>query len=136
MASIFLSPTSLAIFSSSVDLFTMNGISVTTMRGRLPLRISEVADASWVMAPRPSSNASRIPSVRMMRAPVGKSGAGMTAMTSSSVASGSSMSSSAASMHSPRLCGAMLVAMPTAMPVPPLTSRLGKRLGRTVGSVS
>ena len=39
------------------------------------------------------------------------------------------------SMTSPRLCGGMLVAMPTAMPVPPLTSRFGKAAGKTVGSV-
>ncbi len=37
-------------------------------------------------------------------------------------------------MTSPRLCGGMLVAMPTAMPPAPLTSRLGKRAGRTCGS--
>ncbi len=35
-----------------------------------------------------------------------------------------------------RLCGAMLVAMPTAMPVVPLTIRFGIADGRTVGSVS
>ena len=39
-------------------------------------------------------------------------------------------------MTSPRLCGGMLVAMPTAMPPAPLTSRFGKRAGRTVGSCS
>ena len=39
-----------------------------------------------------------------------------------------------ASITSPRLCGGMLVAMPTAMPLAPLTSRFGKRAGRTVGS--
>jgi hypothetical protein len=36
---------------------------------------------------------------------------------------------------SPRLCGGMLVAIPTAMPVAPLISRLGKRAGNTTGSV-
>ena len=35
-----------------------------------------------------------------------------------------------------RLCGGMLVAMPTAMPEDPFTNRLGKRLGRTSGSVN
>ena len=34
-----------------------------------------------------------------------------------------------------RLCGGMLVAMPTAMPVAPLTSRFGMRAGSTTGSV-
>lgn len=41
--------------------------------------------------------------------------------------------------HSPsttsrRLCGGMLVAMPTAMPEEPFTSRLGALAGSTVGS--
>ncbi len=35
---------------------------------------------------------------------------------------------------SPRLCGGMLVAMPTAMPVQPLTSRCGTVAGSTIGS--
>ena len=39
------------------------------------------------------------------------------------------------SATSRRLCGGMLVAMPTAMPVVPLTSRFGMRAGRTTGSV-
>ena len=39
-----------------------------------------------------------------------------------------------ASMTSPRLCGGMLVAIPTAMPPPPLTSRFGNRAGSTTGS--
>ncbi len=37
---------------------------------------------------------------------------------------------------STRLCGAMLVAMPTAMPVEPLTTRLGMADGSTDGSSS
>ncbi|CAI8250030.1 MAG: Uncharacterised protein [Flavobacteriia bacterium] len=39
-------------------------------------------------------------------------------------------------MHSERLCGGILVAMPTAIPAEPLTSRLGNLDGRTVGSLS
>ena len=39
-------------------------------------------------------------------------------------------------MVSVRLCGGMLVAIPTAMPDDPLISRLGSRDGRTVGSSS
>ena len=34
-----------------------------------------------------------------------------------------------------RLCGGMLVAMPTAIPVAPLISRFGIRDGSTTGSV-
>ena len=47
---------------------------------------------------------------------------------------GSSIMAMQASTTSPRLCGGMLVAMPTAMPADPLTSRLGTRDGSTVGS--
>ena len=37
-------------------------------------------------------------------------------------------------MTSLRLCGGMLVAMPTAMPEVPLISRLGSLAGKTTGS--
>ena len=49
---------------------------------------------------------------------------------------GRSSSARQASTTSLRLCGGMLVAIPTAMPVEPLMSRLGILLGRTVGSSS
>ena len=42
---------------------------------------------------------------------------------------------SSAAQISPRLCGGMLVAMPTAIPVAPLIRRLGMRAGSTTGSV-
>ena len=41
-----------------------------------------------------------------------------------------------ASTTSDRLCGGMLVAMPTAMPEEPFSSRFGTRDGSTVGSRS
>ena len=73
---------------------------------------------------------------KMMPA-VGKSGPGMILHELvDRRASGSSMSASAPSMISPRLCGGMLVAMPTAMPVVPLMRRFGNLVGRTVGSSS
>ena len=56
-------------------------------------------------------------------------------MTSSMVAPGVRIRCTVASITSPRLCGGMLVAMPTAMPFVPLTSRFGTRAGRTVGSL-
>ncbi len=46
------------------------------------------------------------------------------------VIAGSSISAMQPSITSPRLCGGMLVAMPTAMPPAPLTRRLGKRAGQ------
>ncbi len=66
--------------------------------------------------------------------PVGKSGPLTNCIRSSAVASGLSMRWMVASMTSPRLCGGMLVAMPTAMPWLPLTNRFGKRAGNTEGS--
>ncbi len=71
-----------------------------------------------------------------MMPPVGKSGPGTMRIRSSTVESGLWMSAIVASMISARLCGGMLVAMPTAMPPEPLTSRFGKRAGRTIGSCS
>ena len=52
------------------------------------------------------------------------------------LSAGSPISAMQASISSPRLCGGILVAMPTAMPPAPLTSRLGKRAGSTTGSCS
>ena len=57
-------------------------------------------------------------------------------MMSRVVASGLSMTSLTASIDSPKLCGGILVAIPTAIPVAPLTKRFGKRAGRTTGSLS
>ena len=61
-----------------------------------------------------------------MMPPVGKSGPGTMAIRSSIDSPGLSISAMQASITSPRLCGGMLVAMPTAMPPAPLTRRLGK----------
>ena len=57
--------------------------------------------------------------------PVGRSGPGTNSMSSSSVAFGWAMRWRAAATTSMRLCGAMLVAMPTAMPLAPFTRRFG-----------
>ena len=67
---------------------------------------------------------------------VGKSGAGMISISSSMLISGLvEQGEAAASTTSFRLCGGMLVAMPTAMPDEPLISRLGIRAGSTSGSM-
>ncbi len=71
-----------------------------------------------------------------MKPAVGKSGPGITFISLSSEVSGSSMSSINPSQISLRLCGGMLVAMPTAMPPLPLISRFGTLAGRTSGSFS
>ena len=67
--------------------------------------------------------------------PVGKSGPFTHRHNCSVDRSGLSSSLISAVQISLRLCGGMLVAMPTAMPVVPLTSRFGTRDGSTIGSV-
>ena len=47
-----------------------------------------------------------------------------------------SMKARQAEIASFKLCGAMLVAIPTAMPEEPLTSKLGILAGKTSGMVS
>ena len=86
--------------------------------------------------PRPVSYASLMPSRPTMRPPVGRSGPGTNRIKASSEASGLRSRWRAAAITSPRLCGAMLVAMPTAMPDAPFTSRLGRPAGSTSGWVS
>src|SRR6266550_4537830 len=71
-----------------------------------------------------------------MIAPVGKSGPLMNFRRSLRDASGWSTRWLIASTASARLCGGMLVAIPTAMPDVPFTIRLGSRAGSTVGSCS
>ncbi len=77
-----------------------------------------------------------MPSTPVMMPAVGKSGPGTCFIRSSMVASGLSMSATQALTTSFRLCGGMLVAMPTAMPDEPFTSRFGTRAGSTTGSCS
>ena len=66
--------------------------------------------------------------------PVGKSGPGKTFISSAIDTEGLSINKFNASNTSERLCGAILVAIPTAIPDEPFTKRPGKRPGRTVGS--
>ena len=71
-----------------------------------------------------------------MVAPVGKSGAGMYSIKSSMDRLSSASKALQASITSLRLCGGILVAMPTAMPEEPLTSKVGILAGSTKGSCS
>ena len=59
----------------------------------------------------------------------------MISNSSSGSRSGLSMRAMVPATISPRLWGAMFVAMPTAMPLAPLISRFGTRDGRTRGSL-
>ena len=126
-----------AICSISRDFCTWYGISVTTI-AQLPSRPSSRAQRARMRnPPRPVSYAVRIAmGSSTITPPVGKSGPGISASSSSRPASGFFTSSSAAAQTSPALCGGMLVAMPTAIPAAPLASRLGKLAGSTTGSLS
>ena len=75
-----------------------------------------------------------MPPCPTMMPPVGKSGPLMCFISPPTSIAVSSMYATTASIASFRLCGGMLVAIPTAMPDEPFTNRLGKRAGRTSGS--
>ena len=133
--SILPSRTRSAIFSIIDALFTMYGISPTTIRLRPDRASSSSVCARTVSRPRPVRYAERMPASPQIMAPVGKSGAGTFSITSSRLAFGSRASRTSASTISPRLWGGMFVAIPTAMPEEPLTTRFGSPVGSTTGSV-
>ena len=104
-----------------------------------PLASSSMSTtARMVTEPRPVRYACSMPWWPTISAPIGKSGplirSSSASSSSSRVASGWSSAHCTPSATSRRLCGGMLVAMPTAMPAEPLTSRFGKRAGRIAGS--
>ncbi len=77
-----------------------------------------------------------MPFVPIIIAPVGKSGPGRNSIISAIVISGFLANAIVASIVSAKLCGGMLVDIPTAIPDPPETNKLGKREGNTEGSFS
>ena len=115
---------------------TPYGSSVTTIPVRRGVSCSTTAVARVRKMPRPVSYASRTPSRPTIRPPVGRSGPGTNRISASSDADGLRSRCRAAAITSPRLCGAMLVAIPTAMPDAPFTSRFGRPAGSTLGWVS
>ena len=108
----------------------------------LPFGIASISvTARTRILPRPVLYASSIPLVPRIIPPVGKSGPLMIFKISSIVVSSlssiwSSMICTTALITSRRLCGGILVAIPTAIPEVPLTRRFGNLAGRTVGSFS
>ena len=100
------------------------------------LEVSRETLARTTILPRPVRKASSMPWVPKMMPAVGKSGPCTMARSSSKLNLGLSMTATMAPAISLRLCGGMLVAMPTAMPLDPLTSRNGRAEGSTRGSCS
>ena len=106
----------------------------------MPLRrgvtFSTRAVARIRKVPLPDSYASRTPSSPTILPPVGRSGPGTNRISVSTDALGCLSRCLSACTTSTRLCGGMLVAMPTAIPAVPLTTRLGIAAGSTAGSSS
>ena len=103
--------------------------------------VSISVTARTLTFPRPVLYASSLPLVPKIIPPVGKSGAfTIDKISSISVSLSSiilsSMILTMALITSRRLCGGILVAIPTAIPVVPFTKRFGYRLGSTAGSFS
>ena len=72
----------------------------------------------------------------MIVPPVGKSGPGICFINSFNLISLFSIRANVPFIISPKLCGGMLVAIPTAIPPAPLTNKLGYWAGNTTGSFS
>ena len=87
------------------------------------LEISTVART--LKDPLPVEYASRTPSSPTNSPPVGKSGPGINFINALTVAVGFSIRCLVAAITSPKLWGAMFVAIPTAIPEPPFTSKFG-----------
>ena len=102
----------------------------------LPFDSSILASALSLTFPRPVVYAFLTSSSPMMFPPVGKSGALMCFINSSIVIFGLSIDAINASIVSPKLCGAIFVAIPTAIPLDPFTIKLGNLDGSTTGSCS
>ena len=75
-------------------------------------------------------------SLPIITPPVGKSGPGICFINSLNLISLFSISANVPLITSPRLCGGILVAIPTAIPPAPLTNRFGNWEGNTSGSFS
>ena len=138
--STFLSRCSSEIFSISFALFTIYGSSVTTILF-LPLSIGSIfVTARTRILPRPVLYACSIPFVPRISAPVGKSGPfimpSISSITVSLSACTFSIIFNTPSITSFKLCGGILVAIPTAIPDVPFTRRFGNLEGSTTGSFS
>ena len=130
--------TSSATRSARLSGLTWYGSSVTTRLVRPLVSSSTSTTARIRIEPRPVRYASWIGVVPTISPAVGKSGPFTMLINWSSVVASSSSGLArhhcTAAAISRRLCGGILVAIPTAMPSEPLINRFGTRDGRIVGS--
>ena len=87
-----------------------------------------------ITEPRPVVYALTIPLRPNKNDPVGKSGPLILDISSAIVISELSANAITPSITSPKLCGGILVAIPTAIPLLPLTNKFGILAGNTFGS--
>ena len=99
---------------------------------------SNLVTARNTIPPFPVVYKSFAPAVPIIEAPVGKSGAGTISKSCSVLTISLDIRPLAnvthAVMSSRKLCGGMLVAIPTAIPAAPFNSNTGTRAGSTTGS--
>ena len=74
-----------------------------------------------------------MPLLPLIKPEVGKSGPGICCINSSMVMSSLSTMATQPLITSVKLCGGILVAIPTAIPEEPLTNKAGMRVGMTDG---
>ena len=133
---IFLDFTRAAMRSTTFSGPIVNGSSLMTIPILRDETFSTSTLARSLKDPLPVAYASRTPSRPTSSPPVGKSGPGIYFINCLTVAFGFSIKNLVAAITSPKLWGAIFVAIPTAIPEPPLTSRLGYAAGSTNGSDS
>ena len=97
--------------------------------------VSMCARALIFILPLPVVYASSSPSIPITRPDVGKSGPFMYSISSLTVISLLSIKEIRPSTISVKLCGGILVAIPTAIPSDPFTSKFGTTAGSTDGSL-
>ena len=134
MPSIFLSLANWFIAIIKLALFTWYGNDFIMIFWRFPDISSISASPLIIILPVPVKYASLIPSLPRINPPVGKSGPFTIFNNSSSLTWSSSINLMTAFNISVRLCGGILVAIPTAIPDDPFTNRAGNLVGSTVGS--
>ncbi len=103
----------------------------------LPLfSVSMLVFALTTILPLPVLYALKIPLRPMIIPPVGKSGPVIAVINSLTETSGFSINICNPEIISERLCGGILVVIPTAIPLTPLTNNAGTLAGKTTGSFS
>ena len=136
MPSIFLSLTNSAILSFKLALLIWYGIDEITSLSLPFFKFSTDISPRILNEPLPVLYPCLIISLPIITPPVGKSGPGTCFINSFILISLFLINASVASTTSPKLCGGILVAIPTAIPPAPFTKRFGYWAGKTVGSCS